>query len=671
MRSSFTKHRHLLWISLLVWLPMPVLAEPERTIRVAAFPYYPAIFQNQDGEVEGFYVDMLSEIAEKENLQFDYVFGPWHEGMEKIRTGDVDLLTSVAFTEDRAAFLDYGRFPLLTVWGELYVREESSLSSIREVDGKKIAVMKNDFNARHFIGLLDRFGFSYELLEFDDFAKVFSAVRAGHADAGVANVVFGGAKDKQYGLKSTGVLFNPFDIFFAVAKGLNPELLNLLDRYLEQWRGDDTSVYFQSRFAWSDRQEKPQEVIPAWIYKLSIFLGSAVVLCFVFIHLLRREVNRKTRLVRQREGRLRESGEMIRLLLNSTAEAIYGLDMDGRCTFCNQSCLQMLGYFDEKQLLGKNMHDLIHHSCADGSRIEVSDCRIFRAFRNGQKSHCDTEVLWRADGSSFPAEYWSYPIVRDGEIIGSVVTFIDIGERKEAENLLNEKNKEMEQFVYTVSHDLRSPLVTINTFLELLQQDMANNDVKEIEEDIRHMKAAGVKMEQLLNGILQLSRAGRFTKICQKVSLHDIIDESLVSVKGALLAKNVTVDIADPEIFLWGDPLRLSQIWQNIIDNAVKYSGEKQSFKIAIGIETSGADTIFYLRDNGIGIAGADQEKIFGLFEKLDRQTAGAGLGLALVKKIVESYGGRIWVESAGLSLGSCFKFTLPKALKPIEEETS
>ena len=136
------------------------------------------------------------------------------------------------------------------------------------------------------------------------------------------------------------------------------------------------------------------------------------------------------------ETALRESEEKFRSLLDSTAEAIYGLGIDGKCTFCNSACLRILGYTSPEMLLGRNMHEVIHHSLPDGTPYPIEDCPIFNAFVSGIPGHVDADVLWRADGSSFPAEYWSYPIHKDGKCLGSVVAFLDITERKQAEHAL-------------------------------------------------------------------------------------------------------------------------------------------------------------------------------------------------------------------------------------------
>ena len=148
---------------------------------------------------------------------------------------------------------------------------------------------------------------------------------------------------------------------------------------------------------------------------------------------------------------IKKNEEQIRLLLDSTAEAIYGIDLQGNCTFANPSCLKMLGYADMEQLLGKNMHRMIHYSYPDGNPMAVEDCRIYRAFRKGKGEHVDDEVFWRADGTTFPVEYWSYPEIVDGGICGAVVTFVDITERKKAE----------EQIKHMATHDLLTDLPSL------------------------------------------------------------------------------------------------------------------------------------------------------------------------------------------------------------------
>ena len=150
------------------------------------------------------------------------------------------------------------------------------------------------------------------------------------------------------------------------------------------------------------------------------------------------------------QQKLKDREEKLQLLLDSTAESIYGLDMNGNCTFCNQALLRILGYKDASYLLGKNMHQLIHHSRADGSACPVEECCIFQAFRTSSVMHVDNEVVWRADGTCLPVEYWSHPVKHEGKTVGCMVTFVDITERKAAQEALRRAHEEAELFINSV-----------------------------------------------------------------------------------------------------------------------------------------------------------------------------------------------------------------------------
>ena len=171
----------------------------------------------------------------------------------------------------------------------------------------------------------------------------------------------------------------------------------------------------------------------------------------------------------QAEKALAESEEQIHLLLNSTAEAIYGIDMKGNCIFCNNSCLRLLGYEHPDELLGKNMHWLIHSKHPDGSPFPVQECRILQAFQKGEGAHADDEVLWRADGSSFSAEYWSHPQRHNGVVKGAVVTFLDITDRKRAEEKMHTSEERYRKitasitdYIYTVHMEKGSAVSTVH-----------------------------------------------------------------------------------------------------------------------------------------------------------------------------------------------------------------
>jgi len=413
-------------------------------------------------------------------------------------------------------------------------------------------------------------------------------------------------------------------------------------------------------------QAEALRLLEAQSRKFAVWSGLAILAQFFIILLLAVAVWKyrgAKRSLKEREKALRERSETIRLLLDSTAEAIYGIDLQGRCTFCNAACLRLLGFDQPEQLIGANMHEKIHHARVDGTSTDASDCRIFKALKQQQGTHADNEVFWRADGTCFPIEYWSHPILRDGEIIGAVVTFLDITQRKQAEKELERKNLDLERVTYTVSHDLKSPLVTIASFLSFLEQDLAANKREQAEKDIAFIRSAVDRMQRLIGDLLELSRVGRKSSSKKSIRWRDIVDESLGSVAGSIVKQNVDVQISPKELILYADRQQLVEIWQNLIDNAVKYSKEQARPQVEIGFVTESRETVFFVRDNGRGVESRHQEKVFDLFEKLDANSDGSGIGLALVKRVVELHNGRIWVESGGAGTGSCFRFTLPDAL--------
>ncbi len=229
---------------------------------------------------------------------------------------------------------------------------------------------------------------------------------------------------------------------------------------------------------------------------------------------------------------------------------------------------------------------------------------------------------------------------------------------------LERRNAEMERFTYTVSHDLKSPLVTIKTFLGYLEQDMAQADQGRIGQDLGYIRGAVDKMRQLLDELLEMSRVGRVVNPPVTTTYREVVDEALRVVAGAISSRGVQVAVAPATVSLHGDRPRLVEVWQNLIENGVKYMGEQPQPRIEIGVRTEAGTTAFYVRDNGMGIDPRHQRKVFGLFDKLNPQSEGSGLGLALVKRIVELYDGKIWLESEGNGQGSCFWFTLPQAVQ-------
>jgi PAS domain S-box-containing protein len=227
---------------------------------------------------------------------------------------------------------------------------------------------------------------------------------------------------------------------------------------------------------------------------------------------------------------------------------------------------------------------------------------------------------------------------------------------------LENKNAELERFTYTVSHDLKSPLFTIRGFLGYLEQDALSNNYERFKSDLQRITDATNKMQTLLNELLELSRIGRVKNEPMHLSLEELAREAADLVQGRIMERGIAVHIDANLPCVYGDRPRLVEVLQNLLDNAAKFMGDQRKPQIEIGQSGEDAERgmpIFYVRDNGMGVAPDHHDRIFGLFNKLDPRTDGTGVGLALVKRIIEVHGGRIWIQSE-VGKGSTFFFTLP-----------
>lgn len=242
----------------------------------------------------------------------------------------------------------------------------------------------------------------------------------------------------------------------------------------------------------------------------------------------------------------------------------------------------------------------------------------------------------------------------------------DITDQKQAkterENLIREleaKNKELDDFTYSVSHDLKSPLITLRGFIHYIEEDIHSTNMERLQHDVQRVNESIEKMDRLINELLELSRIGRIINPPIDVSFSEIVDDAISRVQGRLNANHIKVEVRGdlPEIHV--DRNRLVQVIQNLLDNSAKFMGSQEHPQIEIGMYANGGRDVFYVKDNGIGIKPEFHEKVFGVFDKLNPGTDGTGVGLALVKRIVEVHGGKIWIESDGTGSGTTICFTL------------
>ncbi len=371
------------------------------------------------------------------------------------------------------------------------------------------------------------------------------------------------------------------------------------------------------------------------------------------------------------EQLLSEEKDRIHLLLESTAEAIYGVDIEGNCTFCNPALTRMLGYKSREEILGRNMHELLHHTRPGGSVYPKAECLLVASFRQGEPFHSLDELLWRADGSSFPAEMWSHAIIHEGKRLGAVVAFVDVTERKRAEQALQRAKEEAEaanraksEFLANMSHEIRTPM---NGILGMTTLALDTDLSPEQRAYLEMVKASGESLLSLLNGILDLSKieSGKLELEMSNFSVEDCIEEALQPVSVIAQQKRIELvwDIEGnvPEV-VRGDSTRLKQILINLTGNALKFTSEGEVAIHARCAALAEKEILlhFTVSDTGIGISPENQKKIFGAFSQADMSTTrrygGTGLGLSISERLVKLMGGRIWVDSEE-GRGSRFHF--------------
>ena len=699
------------------------------TITISSEPdYYPFCYVNEAGEADGFSVELFKAACDASKINYRIRIGIWQHIKKDLSRGDIDALPFVARSPEREELFDFS-IPYMTLHGAVFINknDRGTYKSMHDLKNKSIVVMKDD----HAEEYLRRIDLTTQISTTPTFQEAFKLLNQGQYDAIIMQRITGIYMVETLELKNVVALDMRVPDFeqsfsFAVKKG-NDTLLHALNEGLSVVIANKT--IYKLRQKWLGPQQDAaltrQEIINIF---LKILIPTIAVLFAIWVIILGLVVKHRTRKLKneikahketalaleKHKNKLQLKAKEVEMLLNSTAEGIFGLDKEGKFTFANLSAQELLEIDDPKEVIGKNFHKIINHTQRNGDEIDQEHCQIHSTFTRGIKVYSDSEAFHSLTGKTIPVEYYSYPIIDNQEIVGSVTTFTDITERlrkdadlKELNERLEEKveeqttqltekvekldksqqamlfmvedlneiteelkeersklaisNKELEAFTYSVSHDLRAPLRAINGFTKFLKEDHSGNLDDEGRRFVDTIIENAEKMDRLITDLLNLSRVGRgdlkLTEVDMKATADSMYREVIMNSN----IDGFEINIDDiPSI--QADSGLIKQVWQNLIHNAVKYSSKSTHKKISIGFKKNKNEYIYFIRDTGTGFNEKYAHKLFGPFQRLHRndEFEGTGVGLALVYRIIKKHGGRIWAESPDKE-GATFYFTIPE----------
>jgi PAS domain S-box-containing protein len=349
---------------------------------------------------------------------------------------------------------------------------------------------------------------------------------------------------------------------------------------------------------------------------------------------------------------LQASEQRLSSVVSNLAVVLYALDENGIFLLSEGKGLAMLG-LQPGEVVGRSAIEMY------APFAEVSQ-GLARALAGESFMHV-------APLGDFWFEIWYSP-VRDpaGRLAGTIGVAFDISDRirldQEREILIREletKNAELERFTYTVSHDLKSPLITIKGFVGMLDADMREGNAELAAKDMQRIAAAADRMQNLLEDLLELSRIGRIVNPPSLFRMDEPLREALEMLDGVTRERQVVLDIVGQWPEVEADRVRIREVWQNLVENSVKYMGDQPAPRIVVGSRVENGEKCFFVGDNGIGIAEQYRERVFRLFEKLDPASEGTGIGLALVARIIDLHGGRVWIEAGQEGVGTTVWFSI------------
>lgn len=645
------------FLGLIALLLTASLVSAKTLIKVGVFENRPIVFLNEEQQVAGLSVDILERIASEEDWQLEYVYDNFKKNFKRLENNEIDLIVGLAYTEARAEKLKYTQQTLLNNWGVVFQHEDQSFVSIEDLQQKRVALVDNNIHSKVFDSLMSQFGFSYFPVFVNSPDQLFEAIEKGQADAGVINRLTSLTVRDRYKIKPTSIIFNPVEVRYASSPATSDQYVKKIDEYLELWRKETSSYYYESLDKWINNKASGTSY---WLeYWLIGFILLALSASFIVGYI--RNIVRKNSLAlgyRQKEQEY---------ILENLVDGAIIIDEKGTVQLYNRAA-EKIFQFKSDEVIGRNVsmlmpeHDAtrhdeyLNHYKMHGSKYAVGTAREV--------------IAKRKDGQCFPmrlsvAELPKY----EGQGVRFIGTCVDLTLQKQQDKYIQRTHKmdALGQLTGGIAHDYNNMLGVILGYSDLLREKLEEGSrLQSYAEQIRQAASRGVALTKKLLTFSRNSPTDR-----ESINLNQLLEEQALMLEKTLTPRIRLVFEFDETLKpVFVDKSEMIESIVNIAVNAMHAMPDGGIFTIKTRNVNFDKDTFMYmndvegayvhvsLSDTGIGMSEDLQSHIFEPFFST-KGDKGTGLGMSQVYGFATDHGGAVDVQSR-LGLGSRFHLFLP-----------